>query len=789
MIGRSFGPYTILDRLGAGGMGAVYRARDETLHREVAIKVLPAEQLATHEARARLLREARLASSLNHPNICVIHQVGEQDGEMYIAMELIAGRPLREAIPAGGLPVSDVLRLGSQVADALAHAHGRHVIHRDLKSLNVMVTPEGLVKVLDFGLARAMASEDATTIARSRLTQTGTIVGSVHSMSPEVLRGEEADTRSDIWALGVLLHEMASGAPPFGGDTHFEVAAAILHGEPAALPERVPAGLRELIAKCLAKEPAQRCQTAAEARAALQALSSAGAPVAAPAIAALPRQKRMRRPLALWGGAAIALVAAVLLFGQYRGCPGAAARIRSLAVLPLENLSGDPSQQYFADGMTDELITDLAGIGMLRVIAHGSVMAYRSTRKPLSQIARELGVDALVEGSVSRSGDRVRIRADLARARTGESIWAESFERNLRDVLSMQTEVARSIAGKIQVRLEPPERQRLSQARPVDPAVLQAYLKGRFAWNRYTLDGFQEAERQFQAALDGDPTYAPAWAGLADAAYGMSSIYVAPEVALPRARAAAEKSLSLDSTLAEPNVSIGIVKMVYDWDWDGARRSFDRAIELKPSSANAHWWRSHLSLERGQFAESQKEEKVALQLDPLSSWYVANQGWSLIFGRQYAEAESLLRANLALYPNDYFFHVFLGLALSHEGKADEAVREMEKAVSADENNDDLGQLAYVYGVAGRAIDARRILDRLKERRTKMFVASASLALGYAGLHDEAETLRWLEAGVQDKSEMVGVLAVEPSFDFLRQNPRFQALIRRVGLADVHVTKG
>lgn len=793
MIGRLLGHYRILGPLGSGGMGVVYRARDERLERDVAVKVLPDEMLADATARARLLREARMASALNHPGICTIYEVGEEGPRVFIAMELVEGRSLSDRIGGKALPVADVLRYGIQIADALDHAHRRDVIHRDLKGGNVMVLPEGRIKVLDFGLARRVVSETGPTMVASSLslTETGSVVGTPQYMAPEVLMGQDADARSDLWALGVMLYEMVSGAPPFAGQTAYETAAAILHSPPGPLPESVPAGLRAAIARCLEKDPGLRHARAGEVRAALEALQSdphAVAPSPAPVPAAAPRpappaKARVSRTVVMAAVGALVLLAVAVVVGRLGWWGALGARpIRALAVMPLDNLSRDPDQEYFADGMTDELITDLSRLASLKVIARGSVMGYKGTRKPLAQIARELGVDAVVEGSVMRAGERVRIRAELARAKNGQSLWADSYERDLKDVLALQADVARAIVDKIQLRLDPVEAKRLAATATVKPEAYQAYLKGRYAWTRYTKEGFDEAEKQFREALRIDPTWAPAWAGVADAVYGHSSILVAPNVAIPEARAAAEKALALDESLPEAHTSLGIVKMVYDWDWTGAEHEFDRAIALKPNGADAHWWRGHQLVCMGRFDEGLVELRRALELDPLSSWYSASVGWHIYFARRYDEAEQYLRNAAALHPDAYVFNVFLGLVLEQKGDHTGAVASLEKAVAMDANNDDLGQLAHAYGSAGRHADAEKTIDRMMEMGRHGFMPAANIALAYAGLGERDSSFRWFDRAINDHSELLVFLKVDPSLDMLRSDPRYADLLRRMHLS-------
>src|SRR5689334_13672637 len=461
--GTRLGHFTVIGPLGAGGMGEVYRARDERLRRDVALKVLPADTMDDPSARARLLGEARRAAGLNHPHICTIHDVGEEQGRVFIAMELVEGRPLSEVAGVAGFTSGALIRIGGEIAQALSHAHEHDVIHRDLKSANVLVTSDGTVKVLDFGLAKRVSNADAPAVTRSIEfeTEPGVIVGTTHYLPPEVLAGAEADARGDLWALGVILHEMAAKAMPFDGQTAFEVAAAIMHSPPRPLPEHVPSGLRSIIARCLEKEPARRYQRAGEVRAALEAAGSAGDDAPPPRTARARRAHSVRRERRFqpWqvavGSLAVVIAAAVVLIRVIPGDGGA--RASGLAVLPLENLSHDPEQAYFADGMTEEISTRLAQISALRVIAQTSVSDLVQKRKSLSDIGRALRVPILLRGSVLRVADRVRINVQLIKAATGELIWVQEYERKLLDVLSLQSEVALAIAKQIHVVLTPRE--------------------------------------------------------------------------------------------------------------------------------------------------------------------------------------------------------------------------------------------------------------------------------------------------------------------------------------------
>ena len=488
MIGQTLGPYLILSKVGEGGMGEVYRARDSRLERDVALKVLPAAALADETARARLVREARLASKLNHPHICTIYDVGESEGRTYVAMELVEGQSLSDRVARGALPIAEVVAYGQQMAGALAHAHAKGVVHRDFKSANVVVTPEGEVKALDFGLAKRLASDepaDGTTLSRQSLTEAGVVAGTLAYMAPEQLRGRPADARSDIWALGVVLYELAAGRRPFQGKTGFELSSAILSQPIPAVPASVPAPLAAVIDRCLAKEPGERYQRADDVRAALEALQTG-------TVAPWMHRRYLirRRAWPAWVAAALVvvslLVGSLLVGFDVGGVRGRLAgthgipRIESLAVLPLENLSGDSSQDYFAVGMTEALITDLARLGALkRVTARGSVMRYRGTKLSFAEIARELKVDALITGSVLRSGGLVSLTVQLIDPKTEAQLWTNRYQRELKDVIRLQNDIVAAIVGELKVQLTPADQVRLASARPVNPDAYDAYLKGR----------------------------------------------------------------------------------------------------------------------------------------------------------------------------------------------------------------------------------------------------------------------------------------------------------------------
>ena len=781
--GARLGAYEILGPLGAGGMGVVYRARDTRLQRLAAIKLIASEQDDT--SRARLLREAQHASALNHPNICTIYDVGESGGKAFIAMEYIEGRRLSELIPSNGLEIEAVLRYGSQIADALAHAHERGIVHRDLKSANIVITPDGRAKVLDFGLAKRMPGRELAGAAES-ITAAGTVAGTVNYMAPETLRGEPADARADLWALGVVLFEMTSGQLPFRGQNSFDVMAAILHQPPAPLPAGAPLGLRAIVQRCLAKDPTQRYQRAGEVHAALDLMRQE--------LEGVVDRARTRPRLRTWSlaGTIVLLLlaaAAVLSLDSWRErLPFGIGRdrIASLAVLPLENLSRDPEQEYFADGLTEALITDLAQISALRVPSRTSVMRYKGTNKPVPQIARELQVDAVVGGSILHAGDRVRITAHLIHGADDRHLWADSYERDLRDILSLQNQVAQAIADQIKVKLTPEEHARLSVSRTVDPEAYQLYLRGRYLWNQRTERTINEAIRYFEAALRKDPNYASAYSGLADcySSLGDSNDVgsLPPKEAIPKAKEAATRALALDDTRAEAHNSLGFINLLYDWNWQSAETEFKRALELNPRSADAHHWYSHLLMALGKPGEAQAESKRALDLDDLNPIINTHLGWAYVFARQYDKAIEQLSRTLELFPDFGLAHWYLALAYEQKAAYAQALPEFRRAQTVVTGNVVvLADLGHAYAVSGNAADARQILEQLTALSGRRYVPSTSVALIYAGLGDYDRAFEWLDKAVAERSEWLIYLKVDPRLDPLRSDSRFPQLERRVGL--------
>ena len=758
-------------------MGVVYRAWDPTLACVVAIKLVSEDTIPDESARLQLYTEAQIASSLNHANICKIKDVIEESGQAGIVMEFVEGQVLTNAISANvGLPFDNVVEYGIQIADAVSHAHEHDVIHRDLKSGNVLVNREGQIKLLDFGLSKIQRRSEVPGPLQNADTKDSSdaIVGTPPYWAPEVLKHYPSDTRSDIWSFGVLLYEMASGQMPFKGNTIIELGAAILHDPPLPLPEHVPESLSKIIYHCLRKQVAQRYQHASEMRAALEAIERGDS----------RRQGSLRPELPV---------------------------IRSVAVLPLEDLSGVPEQEYFADGLTDSLITALAKIGGLRVISRTSIMQYKHAPKTLPQIARELSVDAIVEGSVRRDGDRVRITAELIEARTDQHLWTESYDRDLRDILNLQMQVAAAIASEIRAKLSPSTgfslvrlsgdpaaldpslsetagsgTDGLSSSSAVNPRAFDLYLKGRYFWNNQVTDeDFRKAVEFYKQAIAIDPQSALTFAGLAHCLvlmgtgeYGLR----APSEIMPKAREAALQALRIDDSIAEAHLSLAMVKFRFDWDWEGAERAFKRAIELNHGYSAAHYWYSVYLLVLERFDEAFQEVQIARQLSPFSPVMHFSLGLLLYASGQQDQAIEHLKETVAMDAKFPLSHLVLGLTFGKKGRFEESIAEFKQALSiAGERPLWSSYLGQVYALAGKTENAIEILRELHTASRHRYVPSVAFAIVYAGLAKMDDAFHWLEKAVAERDGLLIYLKVGSAFDSLRADPRFAGILTRVGL--------
>jgi len=775
-------------------MGEVYVAHDPRLDRRVAIKLLPAQTAADPRSRERLRREAMAVAALDHPYICKIFEISEHRDALFLVMEYIAGETLDRRLQNGRLPLSDALHIAGEIAEALQEAHAGRFLHRDLKPANIMLSQQGHVKVMDFGLAKRVEDlpppDQATReMATAQLTAHGTIIGTPDYMSPEQVKGVALDSRSDLFSLGVILAEMAGGRHPFRQPSMGETLAAVLR-EPPDLCGDIPGGLTALIQRLLAKNPGDRCASAAEVRADLAALAGAREEVAHQKARAGGGIDWWRRPaggLALLsiGMAALVLAGVGFLRPRSRLPPVAVAPglIRSIAVLPLDNYSGDSNQDYFAEGMTDELTADLATISQLRVISRGSVMQFKGKdRPPTPDIARKLDVDAVVEGSVSRSGDKVRITAQLIDARADKHLWAQSFERSSRDVLALQAELASAIAREVNVRLTPSEQSRLTAPRSVNPEAHDAYLKGRYFFNRPSDDNLQKAIGQFEDAVRLSPTFAPAFSGLSDAYLwaGYNEGFLTATEAKPRARAAAEKAVELDDRSAEAHTSLGVFKLFYEYDLPGCEREFRRAFTLNPNYAFAHDQFGMALAFQGRFDEAIAEGARAIELDPLSPQILIDATVAFLFQRNSAAVKRLARRAAELDPAFFFPVMIDGWADLEEGKFRDAIPALKKAKAMESPPFVTAYLAFAYGAAGDRATAAAELAALRKMSKDGTVLPFNLALVYLGLGDRTRALENLERALAADSQMMAWIGRDAIFDSIRSEPRFVALLKKMG---------
>ena len=792
--------YRIILKLGAGGMGEVYLAQDTLLDRKVAIKLLPVDSLADDQARRRLIREARAAAKLDHPNICSIYEVGEADGRQFIVMQYVDGETLNVRAARKPLGLSEIVNVATQVADALAEAHAQAIIHRDIKPANVILTNRGQAKVMDFGLAKSIVGKvESEAETQSVLTTPGTILGTLPYMSPEQVTGEQTDARTDIFSFGAMLYELVSGRQPFISDSAAATASAILTHEPPPLarfaPE-IPDELQRIVRKCLEKKREHRYQSARDLAIDLENIqrqSSAGVQsLSESQLRSLGETERDLQPVKKQTSAAArrfliaaAVMVALLIAGflylkRFRQTPVASAsQISSLAVLPLENFSGDASQEYFVDGMTEALTTELAQIRALRVISRTSSMQYKGVRKSLPDIARELNVEGIVAGSVSRSGDRVKVSVQLIRAGTDHYLWAQNYNHALTDILVLQSNVAGDIARQIKIQLTPQDTTRLSSTGKVNPEAHDAYLRGRFYWNKDAREDLDTAREYFEQAVEKDPQYAPAYVGIADY-YAVLPFYsnARPDDVFPKAKQAVAKALEYDSSLAEAHSTQAYILTYYDWDWATAEKEFQQAISLNPNEATVRHRYSRYLSSLGRVEEALAELERARLLDPNDLVIKANRAMIYYFARQPDQAIEELKKVLQDKPDFGTAHWGLGLAYEQKGLYDLALPELEKA-AARRGPNSLGSLGHFYGVSGRHKEAREILNELTTRGEKEEISDYQLALVHMGLGDSEAATEALEQAYREHATLLGYLKMDPRFDPLRGEQRFKDLITRL----------
>jgi serine/threonine protein kinase/tetratricopeptide (TPR) repeat protein len=791
MIGTTLGHYRITAKIGEGGMGEVYRAHDERLDRDVAVKVLHQDVARNPDRLARFEREAKAVAKLAHPNILEIWDFGTDEAVTFAVTELLDGQNLRQAIPASGMPWQKVVEMGAAIADGLAAAHGKGIVHRDLKPENVFVTSDGRVKVLDFGLAQVKEAveEDAET---ATLTPAGTVPGSVLGtmgyMSPEQLRGEPSDARSDIFALGCVLYEMLSGQTAFLRNSTAETTAAILKEEAPSLSDSgttLPAELDRAIRRCLEKSPDARFQSASDLAYNLKSISTDH-------VVSLPPPQRKTKTTMFAASAAIviALAALAVLLGprllDRPGSDGKTQSIHSIAILPLQNLTGDPDQAYFVDGLHEELIATFARISAFdKVIARTSVMGFRNSDTPIREIGRQLGVEAVLEGSVRRSGNTVRTTVQLIEADTENHLWANSFESDVTDILALQSDVARAVADEVQLALTPEDEARLTAARTVKPEAHEAYLKGTYHWQKLTPADFDTAERYFGLALKKDPAYAPAYEGLAIVWGARQQMGITPpQEAGPKAKAAAQRAIELDDSSAGAHEALALVRTWVDWDWAAAWPEWQRALELNPNAANAHAYYAHFLAIVGRIDEALPHSERALELDPVNALFHALYAAVLSFDRRYDEALAATDTALAMQPDNPVALSMRWLAASTSGRHAEAVAAAKAYLNVLYRDPTVEEALEQGWTAGGYTEAMgRAAAALEERSRTSFVSPADIAILYVDAHEYDKALDWLERGFEVRDPNLPYIDLFSSDPLLRSDPRFQDLLRRMNLPE------
>lgn len=778
-------------------MGEVWRAHDSRLGRDVAIKVLPPEFASDENRLRRFEQEARTLAALNHPNVLAIYDTGLHEGTPYLVSELLEGRTLREEVDHGALSQRKAVDYALQVAHGLAAAHAKGIVHRDLKPENIFVTKDGRVKVLDFGLAKTVrrASEvnldAATEVQPQQATQPGAVLGTPSYMSPEQIRGQEVDHRADLFAFGAILYEMLSGKRAFRRNTSVETMNAILNEEPAELIQsnpNVPVALNRIVQRCLEKNLERRFQSASDLCFALEPSSNESTPARGDQFSSTRKPipdsgPRTRRAAAL---SLVVLLVVALTVSLFLKFGSRTSRITSLAVKPFDDFSGDTNNAYLSDGMTEALCAALGNISALRVPGRSSVMRYKGGPKSIQEIARDLKVDAVIEGSIQRRGTRILVTVQLVEAASDRHLWATTYERDLSDFFKVQSEVARDIAAEIKVRVTPGDTTRLASAHTAKADVVEAYLKGRYHWNKRNTEGFKRGLEYLNQALETDPGYALAYAGIASTYVLLGhELYCVtpPRDAYPKAIAAALDALKRDSTLAEAHSVLADSYFRYDGDWAAAEREHKRAIELNPNYATAYQWYSHFLLPMGRVEDSLAASLRALELEPLSLIINLHLGWHYLYVRDLDRAITQLQATLDLAPSFAVARLFLGQAYEQKGRFEAAIAEFEQGVRLSGRNPvHLAALAHAFAASGRRAEAEKLLEELKEASEQRYIPSYEIAVIYSGLKQNEQALTWLERAHEqrDSSWLVDV-GLDPRFQELHTHPRFVELLKKLGL--------
>lgn len=822
--------YRIIKRLGKGGMGEVFLAEDTKQHnRKIALKVLPSH-LTSEEGRVRRFKhEARAILALNHPNILTIFEIGETEQTHYIATEFIDGETLRQCLWRHSIKIDEAIGIAIQVAMALEAAHAAGVVHRDIKPENIMMrhdrfVHDRFVKVLDFGLAKLierdsrLSDSEAVTITN---TNPGTILGTTGYMSPEQAQGGAIDPRSDIFSLGVVLYEMVAGRAPFTGPTDSHVRVSIIDQEPTPLSQsgEVPRQLDRIVSKALAKDRSKRYQTITDLKLDLEQLRTELTDLKEPAETMHEQfAKSMGRPTfdrvtstdttriiarttvdakaargffrAYKTPLLIALVAIIALVTGFAYFKYSRPKITSVAILPFANDSDDPNAEYLSDGITESIINSLSRLPGLKVMSRNAVFRFKGKNPDPQEVGRNLKVGAVLMGRLVKLNDRLIIKTELVDVADGSQLWGAEYNKSLSDILLVQDEISRTISSKLELRLTGADEQNLAKRFTTDAEAYELYLKGRYFWNKRGETGLRNGIKYFQAAEQKDPNYALAYSGLADSYALLCDIgVVAPITEMPNAKAAAQKAVDIDPTLAEGYTSRGFIKLAYDWDWLGAEADLKRGLELNPKYPTAHQWYASYLVQMGKFEAAKQEIEQAQQLDPLSPIISSNAGLYSYFEHRYDDAIVQYQKTLEIDPTFWVAHHYLGLAYAKKGMHDQAISELRNSLyspgtgplkeGAVENDPEIAaSLGHAYGLAGRRAEAEAILNRLRALSQRRYVSGLYFAIVYTGLGDKDRAIEYLDKAYENRHPGLVLIRVDPIFDNLRSDKRFQELVKR-----------
>jgi serine/threonine-protein kinase len=799
MTGQTISHYKILEKLGEGGMGVVYKADDLKLKRTVALKFLPHHLTANSVEQARFLQEAQAASGLNHPHVCTIYDIAEEGGQQFIVMEYVDGTTLRQKIagPASqghpAIDVKDTVNYAVQIGEALQEAHGKGIVHRDIKADNIMVNSRNQVKVMDFGLAKLKGS--------MKLTRTSSTIGTLGYMAPEQIRGGEVDVRSDIFSFGIVIYEMLTGRLPFRGEHEAAMMYAILNEQPEPMEKYRPeisSELGRIVNRAMEKDPEDRYQSAADIVSELRrfqkqstrverppttGVAAPGSKSPAPPIQASEASPKRRQLIVSGSVLGILALGAVVYFMFIPKAQPEKTRIDSIAVLPFTNVGADPNTEYLSDGISENIINALSRLQKLRVIPRSTVFHYKGKEADPQTVGNELKVRAVLTGRVVQRGDNLNIQAELVDIQSQSQLWGEQYNRKVADLLSVQDEISRDIAAKLQLQLSGEEEKKLTRRPTENPEAYQLYLKGRFYWSKRSAGDIQKGIEFFQQAIDKDPTYALAYAGLADCYAVLPQYSGLPSTEIvPRAREAAQKALKIDSTLADAHNTLAFVLEELDWDFTASEAEYKRAIELNPDYPTAHHWYSILLAQLVRNDEAIGEAERAYQLDPLSVIINNLRAVTWYWKGEYDRADKLQRKTLELDSTSGVGHLTMGHIDLQRHMVPEALAEYEKAVRIfGRRVEPLAGLGYAYAVDGQRSKAMDVIGELKQLGEKGFDPTVPIAVVNLGLGQKEECFAWLEKAYQARSGWILTLQTDRRFDSIRGDPRFASLVKRVGL--------